>query len=94
MERYTINISFKTEMFENVNNIVEKVKTMKEAMSFKDLIDDTVDRALIKDNVTGKVTWLKKNSGQIYMYKKRQENKNKYLINNNNKIKEQKKRKC
>ena len=60
MERYTINISFKTEMFEKVNNIVEKVKTMKEAMSFEDLIDDTVDRALIKDNVTGKVIWLKK----------------------------------
>lgn len=46
-------------MFENVSNIVEKVKTMKEAMSFKDLIDDTVERALIKDNVTGKVKWLK-----------------------------------
>lgn len=60
MERYTVNISFKRKMFENVSNIVEKVKTMKEAMSFKDLIDDTVDRALIKDNVTGKVTWLKK----------------------------------
>lgn len=59
MERYTVNISFKTKMFENVSNIVEKVKTMKEAMSFKDLIDSTVDRALIKDNVTGKVVWLK-----------------------------------
>jgi hypothetical protein len=59
MEIYTVNISFKRKMFENVSNIVEKVKTMKEAMSFKDLIDDTVDRALIKDNVTGKVTWLK-----------------------------------
>lgn len=47
-------------MLENVSNVVEKVKTMKEAMSFKDLIDDTVDKALIKDNVTGKVTWLKK----------------------------------
>ena len=30
-------------------------------MTYKDLIDETVDRALIKDNVTGKVTWLKKN---------------------------------
>ena len=59
MNRYTVNISFKRKMFESVSNIVEKVKTMKEAMSFKDLIDDTVDRALIKDNVTGKVTWLK-----------------------------------
>ena len=39
--------------------VVEKVKTLKEAMTYKDLIDETVDRALIKDNVTGKVTWLK-----------------------------------
>ncbi len=46
-------------MFEKVSNIVEKVKTLKEAMTYKDLIDETVDRALIKDNVTGKVTWLK-----------------------------------
>jgi hypothetical protein len=59
MERYTINISFKTKMFEASNNIVEKVKTLKEAMSYKVLIDRTVDKALIKDNVTGKVTWLK-----------------------------------
>ena len=46
-------------MFEKVSNIVEKVKTLKEAMTYKDLIDETVDRALIKDNVTGKVIWLK-----------------------------------
>jgi|TARA_B110000483_G_scaffold214521_1_gene264434 hypothetical protein len=59
MERYTINISFKTKMFETSNNIVEKVKTLKEAMSYKVLIDETVNKALIKDNVTGKVTWLK-----------------------------------
>ena len=57
--RYTVNISFKKQMFERVSNIVEKVKTLKEAMTYKDLIDETVDRALIKDNVTGKVTWLK-----------------------------------
>ena len=57
--RYTVNISFKKQMFERVSNIVEKVKTLKEAMAYKDLIDETVDRALIKDNVTGKVTWLK-----------------------------------
>jgi hypothetical protein len=59
MERYTINISFNTEMFEESNNIVEKVKTLKEAMSYKDLIDSTVKKALVKDNVTGKITWLK-----------------------------------
>ncbi len=57
--RYTVNISFKKQMLEKVSNIVEKVKTLKEAMTYKDLIDETVDRALIKDNVTGKVTWLK-----------------------------------
>jgi hypothetical protein len=57
--RYTVNISFKRQMFEKVSNIVEKVKTLKEAMTYKDLIDETVDRALIKDNVTGKITWLK-----------------------------------
>ena len=57
--RYTVNISFKKQMFEKVSNIVEKVKTLKEAMTYKDLIDETVDRALIKDNATGKVTWLK-----------------------------------
>jgi hypothetical protein len=59
MERYTINISFNTEMFEESSNIVEKVKTLKEAMSYKDLIDNTVKKALVKDNVTGKITWLK-----------------------------------
>ena len=57
--RYTVNISFKKQMLEKVSNIVEKVKTFKEAMAYKALIDETVDRALIKDNVTGKVTWLK-----------------------------------
>ena len=59
MERYTINISFKREMLDKGTNIVEKVKTLKEAMSYKELIDDTVERALIKDNFTEKVTWLK-----------------------------------
>lgn len=59
MKRYTINISFVCERFETVSNIVEKVKTMKEAMSYKELIDETVKKALIKDNVTGQVTWLK-----------------------------------
>lgn len=59
MERYTINISFITRIGENIPNIVEKVKTLREAMSYTDLIDETVSRALIKDNVTGKVIWLK-----------------------------------
>ena len=59
--RYTINISFinRGMLDKRVENIVEHVKTFKEAESYKDIIDETVDRALIKDNVTGSVTWLK-----------------------------------
>ena len=58
--RYTINISFHTVLFEESNNIVEGVPTFKEAMDCKELIDDTVHKALIKDNATGEVTWLKR----------------------------------
>ena len=47
-------------MFGNVSNIVENVKTLREAMECEDLIDDTVSKALIRDNVTGKVIWLKR----------------------------------
>jgi hypothetical protein len=60
MERYTINISFKCGMFEKSDNIVEYVKTKREVLSYSTMLDDTVDKALIKDNVTGKVEWLKK----------------------------------
>jgi len=63
MERYTINISFVTEergFVKRTPNIVEHVKTKREAYSYKDIIDDTVSKALIKDNVTGKVEWLKR----------------------------------
>jgi hypothetical protein len=59
MERYTINISFNTNFLEKASNIVENVKTYKEAISYQSLIDETVNKALIKDNVTGKVIWLK-----------------------------------
>lgn len=58
-KRYTLNISFKRENFEKGYNIVEKFKTINEAIKHKELIDETVDRAFIKDNVTGKITWLK-----------------------------------
>ena len=59
MKRYTVNISFKSNGFEKTSNIVEKVKTMREAISYIDILDETVGKALIKDNVTGKITWLK-----------------------------------
>lgn len=59
MDRYTVNISFKQKMFERVENIVYTCKTLKQAEEARSLIDNTVDRALIKDNVTGKVIWIK-----------------------------------
>ena len=59
MKRYTINISFNRCISDNGSNIVEDVKTLTEAMSYKSIIDNTVKKALIKDNVTGKVIWLK-----------------------------------
>ena len=62
--RYTVNISFKNGIkygFDRVENIVEPVKTLKEAQDFKEIIDDTVDRACIIDNVTGRVIeWWKR----------------------------------
>jgi hypothetical protein len=60
MDRYIINISFKHNIgSQQVSNVVESVKTMNEAMLYADLIDETVECALIKDNVNGLVTWLK-----------------------------------
>ncbi len=58
--RYIINISFKWDNLKRPpKNIVEPVKTLREAKSYDSIIDDTVDRALIKDTVTGKIHWLK-----------------------------------
>ena len=47
-------------MVNNVSNIVERYKTKREAIEYSKLIDDTVEQALIKDNVTGKVKWIRK----------------------------------
>lgn len=58
--RYILNISFSNRMVNNVSNIVERFKTKKEAIKYSKLIDDTVEQALIKDNVTGKVEWIRK----------------------------------
>lgn len=57
--RYLLNISFKQQISDKASNIVELFKTKKEAMQYSELIDETVDKALLKDNVTGKVVWLK-----------------------------------
>jgi hypothetical protein len=62
--RYVVNISFKdftSTGCKAVDNIAEPVKTLKEAQSYKTLIDDTVARACVVDKVTGKVVewWVK-----------------------------------
>ena len=59
MDRYIVKISFKQKMFERVTDIVYTCKTLKQAEEASSLIDNTVDKALIKDNVTGKVIWIK-----------------------------------
>lgn len=46
-------------MFEFTDNIVENVKSKREALLYSNMIDETVKKALIKDNVTGEVIWLK-----------------------------------
>jgi hypothetical protein len=48
MERYTINISFNNQIFEKTSNIVEEVRTLKEAMSYVDLMYSAVKKSLIK----------------------------------------------
>ena len=55
MFRYVVNISFKQSMFQRVENIAEPFKTLKEAQSYKSLIDDTVLKACVVDKITGKV---------------------------------------
>lgn len=60
MKRYTLNISFIRDRFDNGLNIVENFTTLREAKSYEHLIDNSVDRALIRDNVNGNVIWLKK----------------------------------
>lgn len=60
-QRYLLNISFKNSPYDKdrVLAIVETFSTKKEALSYKDLIDETVARAVIRDNFTDKITWLK-----------------------------------
>ena len=56
--RYVVNISFKQDvsfMSKRIENIVEPVKTLKEAQEYKSLIDNTVAKSCIVDRVTNKV---------------------------------------
>ncbi len=58
-KRYLLNIRFKNNLKHKVSNIVETFKTKREATEYSKLIDETVDKAILKDNVTGVVEWLK-----------------------------------
>ncbi len=58
--RYRTIIQFKGQtLLNHTLPIVEDSKSFKKANAWKDLIDNTVTKAWIEDNVTGKVTWLK-----------------------------------
>jgi hypothetical protein len=62
MKRYTINISFNQPLVlgaKRTETIKEDFKSLHEACKYRDIIDDTVNKALLKDNVTGNVIWWK-----------------------------------
>jgi hypothetical protein len=65
-KRYTLVIHFHNEFTisgwlagKRTQSIYEDFKTLKEAESYKSLIDDTVKQAVITDNLTGKLYHLK-----------------------------------
>ncbi|WP_372937550.1 hypothetical protein [Seonamhaeicola sp.] len=53
--RYTVNVSFKKQIDKKVDVLFEGCKTLKEAISYKSLIDETVDKFIIRDRVSGKI---------------------------------------
>lgn len=54
MLRYTLHIYFK-DVIGKDNQIIEKFKTLKEAKLFSVIVDDSVQRAYIEDNITSKI---------------------------------------
>jgi len=65
-KRYTLVIHFHNEFTilgwvagKRTQSIYEDFKTLKEAESYRSLIDDTVKQAVITDNLTGKLYHLK-----------------------------------
>jgi hypothetical protein len=51
--RYTVEIHFKKSLVllqKSTNPIIENVKTLKEASIYKEIIDESVTKAFIKDN--------------------------------------------
>ncbi len=52
MLRYTLIISFKDK---RIKDLIQSFKTLKETLPYKTLIDDTVNKAVVIDNVNNKV---------------------------------------
>ena len=50
--RYTLIISFKDK---RIKDLIQSFKTLKETLPYKTLIDDTVNKAVVIDNVNNKV---------------------------------------
>lgn len=50
MNRYTITIVFKTEMFEKPMEVRQSFKTLKELNGIKSMIDDSVSSVTVFDN--------------------------------------------
>jgi len=50
MKRYTLHIYFK-----RGGNIVEEFKTLRQLTLYSDLIDETVIRAYVVDNINGEI---------------------------------------
>jgi hypothetical protein len=59
--RYWVKIRFKGSMMlrKSTPDLIEKVATLKEAQSYKSMVDDTVLKAEIVDRVNGSIieTW-------------------------------------
>ena len=49
--RYLITIEF----YKSSKPFGQHVKTLKEAMTYKEMIDDTVSKAIVLDRLTGKI---------------------------------------
>lgn len=55
-KRYTVNILF----YNSSENIVAHCATRSEADSWEEVVDESVKKASVRDNASGKVEWIKK----------------------------------
>lgn len=60
--RYLVRIEFKEKEYslKPIAPIVEQVKTLREALSFESIIDDTVKSASVTDKVTNRIVKILK----------------------------------